>query len=318
MTHPGDGQGGWGGQQGGWGQPQYPPTGGFPAQQPQYPPTGDFPAQQPQYPPTGGFPAQQSQYGGLGVYSGGPPEQPKRPRWPIIVAVVVLVLAAGGATTYFLTRESDDQAVTTSTSKSAPPTSSAPTSSSKAAQTCEPHATGWTCLPVPALSYSYDTPEAWKASKATGLVEGLPDLRLTGVATYGEYDCGGKGYNRGNTGGAVVKQDDAGALAKDVAAKLSAQYYKSGTATVAVGEPRDVTVPGTKVTGVQVDSVITTTGNECLASKGAIKVLVLRGDNGLHLFMTNGDLEGGPASAPKPVPDADLQAMVDSVKPLRG
>jgi hypothetical protein len=305
VTHPGDGQGGWGGQQGGWGQPQYPPTGGFPAQQPQYPPTG-------------GFPAQQSQYGGLGVYSGGPPEKPKRPRWPIIAAVVVLVLAAGGATTYFLTRDSDDRAVTTSTPKSAPPTSTPPTSSSKAADTCEPHAAGWNCLPVPALSYSYDTPEAWKASRAIGLVEGLPDLKLIGVSTYGEYECGGKGYNRGNTGGAIVKSDDAAALAKDVAAKLSAQYYKSGEATVAVGEPRPVTVPNTKVTGFQVDSVITTTGNECLAAKGAIKVLVLKGDNGLHLFMANGDLEGGPASAPKPISDADLQAVVDSVKPLRG
>ena len=305
MTQPGDGQGGWGGQQGGWGQPQYPPTGGFPAQQPQYPPTG-------------GFPAQQSQYGGLGVYSGGPPEKPKRPRWPIIAAVVVLVLAAGGAATYFLTKGSDDQTAAPSPTKSAPTTSDPPTSTSRAAATCDPHAAGWTCQPVPALSYSYDTPDTWKPSKATGLVEGLPDLKLTGISTYGEYQCGGKGYNRGNTGGAVVKSTDANALAKDVATKLSAQYYQSGDATVAVGEPRAVTVPGTKVTGVQVDSVITTTGNACLASKGSIKVLVLQGDSALHLFMANGDLEGGPAEAPKPIPEADLQAMVESVKPLRG
>ncbi|HEX6341801.1 hypothetical protein [Umezawaea sp.] len=293
MTHPGDGQGGWGGQQGGWGQPQYPPT--------------------------GGFPAQQSQYGGLGVFSGGPPEQPKRPRWPIIAAVVVLVLAAGGLTTYFVTRGSDDRAVTTSSTGSAPSTSSsAPTSSSKAAAKCEPHADGWTCVAVPALAYSYDIPKAWKSTKATGSIEGLPDVKLTGVSTYGDYECGGKTYNRGNTGGVVLPQTDAGATAKDVAAKLSAQYYQSGAATVAVSEPRPVTVPNTKVTGVLVDSVITTTGNECLASKGAIKVLVLQGNKNLHLFMANGDLEGGPSSAPAPLTDADLQAMVDSVKPLEG
>jgi hypothetical protein len=33
--------------------------------------------------------------------------------------------------------------------------------------------------------------------------------------------------------------------------------------------------------------------------------------------MANGDLEGGPSSAPAPVSEADLQAMVDSVKPLK-
>ncbi len=306
MTHPGDGQGGWGGQQGGWGQPQYPPTGGFPAQQPQYPPTGGFPAQQ------------QSQYGGLGVFSGGPPEPPKRPRWPIIAAVVLLVLAAGGLTAFLVTRESDDQAVTTSsTSQPASTTSEAPTSSSKAAATCEPHAAEWRCLPVPAVAFSYDSPKTWKTSSTNGFIEGLPDVKMTGITTYGDYECAGKNYNRGNTGGAVVAQADPGAVAKDVADKLSKQYYKSGTATVALSEPRPVTLPNTTVSGFQVDSVITTTGNECLASKGAIKILVLKGSKSLHVFMANGDLEGGPAGAPAPVSDADLQAMVDSVKPLK-
>jgi hypothetical protein len=290
VTHPGDGQGGWGGQQGGWGQPQYPPTGGFPQQQP-------------------------SQYGGLGVFSGGPPEPPKRARWPIIAAVVVLVLAAGGVTAFLLTRKSEEQATTTSSSE-APPTTTAPPSSAAPA-TCEPHASGWKCLPVAALAYSYDAPKAWETSDATGPVEGLPDVKLTGITTYGDYSCGGKSYNRGNTGGAIVVPGDPGTTAKDIAAKLSAQYYKSGSATVAVGEPKPVTVPNSTVTGVQVDSVITTTGNECLASKGTIKILVLKGNKNLHVFMANGDLEGGPANAPAPVSDADLQAMVDSVRPLK-
>lgn len=291
MTHPGDGQGGWGGGQGGWGQPQYPPTGGFPAQQ-------------------------QSQYGGLGVFSGGPPEPPKRPRWPIIALVVVLVLAAGGATAFFLTRESDDQAVTTSSTPK-PTTTTTPPPSSTAPASCEPHAPEWNCLPVVALAFSYDSPKTWQASEGTGLVEGLPDVKLTGITTYGDYSCGGKTYNRGNTGGAVVAQADPAATAKDIAGKLSTQYYKSGSATVALGEPKPVTLPNSTVTGVQVDSVITTTGNECLASKGSVKVLVLQGSKNLHVFMANGDLEGGPSSAPAPVPEADLQAMVDSVKPLK-
>lgn len=283
MTHPGDGQGG-------WGPPQYPPTGGFPQQQ------------------------QPSQYGGLGVFSGGPPEPPKRARWPIIAVVVLFVLVAGGVTTFFLTRKSDNQAVaTSSTSKPAPTTPP----SSTAPATCEPHAAEWKCLPVASLSLSYDVPKTWRASEGTGLVEGLPDVKLIGITTYGDYECGGKTYNRGNTGGAVVAQADPGATAKDIAGKLSAQYYKSGSATVTLSEPRPVTIPNTTVTGVQVDSVITTAGNECLASKGTIKVLVLQGNKNLHVFMANGDLEGGSSSAPAPVPDADLQAMVDSVKPLK-
>jgi hypothetical protein len=43
---------------------------------------------------------------------------------------------------------------------------------------------------------------------------------------------------------------------------------------------------------------------------------VLQGNKGLHVFMANGDLEGGPAT-PAPPTEADLQAMVASVKPLQ-
>lgn len=289
MTHPGDGQGGWGGQQGGWGQPQYPPT--------------------------GGFPQQQSQYGGLGVFSGGPPQPPKRPRWPIIAAVVLLVLVAGGVTAFLVTRKADNQAVTTvSTPKT---TSPDPTTSAKTAAACEAHAAGWNCLKVTALAVSYDAPEAWKPYDFSGPIEGLPDAKLIGITTYGDYDCGGKTYNRGNAGGVLVDKADPGATAKDIAAKLSAQYYKSGTATPAIGEPKPLTIKGTALTGVQVDSVVTTTGNDCLATKGAIKVAVFQGEKNMLVFMSNGDLEGGPSSAPAPVRDSDLQAVIDSIKPLK-
>ncbi|WP_170155854.1 hypothetical protein [Umezawaea tangerina] len=297
MTHPGDGQGGWGGQQGGWGQPSYPQTGGFPQQQ------------------------QQAQYGGLGVYSGGPPQRPNRGPWLVVgIIVAVLVLVGGGLTVFLLNRDPDKGA--------APATSSAPTttsseettkSSAPPAASCEAHAAKWTCVAVKSVGFGYDVPDTWKPATPTsvGVVEGLPDVKLIGLATYGDYKCGGKGYNRGNTGAALLPKGDAGATAKDIATKLSTQYYKSApTSNAVVGEPKEITLPKTTVKGMLVDSVITTSGNNCLATKGSIRVLVLQSTDNLHVFMANGDLEGGATDAPAAVSEADLQAMVDSVKPL--
>jgi hypothetical protein len=301
VTYPGDGQGGWGGQ-GDWGQQSnYPPSGGFPQQQPHQP---------------------QQQYGGLGVFSGGPPEPPKKNKttqWLIIGAVVLLVLVGGGVTAYLVTRTDDKQAVSTSTAP-APASSQQPTTGSSAPKpaACQPHAADWACLPVAQLSYSYDVPKTWKQTSTKAAIDGLPNVELTGISTFGVYNCGGKPYNRGSTGGVVVPQADLGATAKDIATKLSDQYYKpfAPTYSAAIGDPKPVTVPGTNVTGVQVDSVVTTGGNNCLATKGTIKILVLQGNKGLHVFMANGDLEGGPAT-PAPPTEADLQAMVASVKPLQ-
>ncbi|MET1071644.1 MAG: hypothetical protein ABWY11_03250 [Umezawaea sp.] len=302
MTHPGDGQGGWGGQQGGWGQPNYPQTGGFPQQQQQ----------------------QQSQYGGLGVYSGGPPQRPNRGPWLVVgIIVAVLVLVGGGLTVFLLNRDSGSAAgpSKSSTSSAPPTTSSEKTTESTAppASTCDAHASGWTCVPVKSVGFGYDVPESWKPASATSVspVEGVPDLKLIGLATYGDYKCGGKGYNRGNTGAGLLPKGDAGATAKDIATKLSTQYYKSApTSNAVVSDPKEVTLPKTTVKGVLVDSVITTSGNNCLATKGSIRILVLQSADNLHVFMANGDLEGGATDAPAPVSDADLRAMVDSVKPL--
>ncbi|WNV89799.1 hypothetical protein [Umezawaea sp. Da 62-37] len=299
MTHPGDGQGGWGGQQGGWAQPSYPQTGGFPQQQ-----------------------QQQSQYGGLGVYSGGPPpERPNRGPWLVVgVIVAVLLLVGGGLTVFLLNRDSGGEAGPTTSSAPVTTSSEAPTeSSAPPATTCEPHAANWTCVPVKSVGFGYDVPESWKPSSPTGvgIVEGLPDVKLIGLATYGDYKCGGKNYNRGNTGAALLPKGDAGATAKDIATKLSTQYYKSApTSNAVVSDPKEVTVPNTTAKGVLVDSVITTSGNNCLATKGSIRILVLQSADNLHVFMANGDLEGGSADAPAAVAPADLQAMVDSVKPL--
>ena len=309
MTYPGDGQTGWGGQsnqgnQGDWGQqpqPQQPPYGGYPQQQ--------YPQQ--------GF----GSYGGLGVFSGGdePPPREDRTKVWIAVAVAAVVLLAGGLTAFFVTRsgstpvaQTSSSAPTTTTTRSSAPTT---TRTTEAGPSCEAAKRDWNCLPVPALSYSYDVPKGWSPAAGSANVEGLDGVKLTGLTLTGAYDCGGNGFTRGGAGGVVVPAGDLAAVAKDFAQRLGTQFYNSAPRfDVKLGEPKPVKLAG-EVEGVQVDATITTSGDECLATKGMVKVLVLRGDPGFHVFMANGDLEGGPAQ-PAPPTEADLQAMVDSVKPL--
>lgn len=301
MTYPGDGQSGWGGQsgQGGeWGQANYPATGGFPQQQ-----------------------NYGSGYGGLGVFSGGEPEPPKKnSRTGLIIGVVaVVLLIAGGVTAFVVTRPDDQQAVAGSTTGTTSSTATTESSAEQPAAECKSLKDEWTCVPVTELSYSYGVPKGWKTDSGTGKVEGMPGVELTGLTLYGIYQCEGKGYNRGSTGGVVVPQTDLGAVAKDFATKLSDQYYKpyAPTYNAVVSEPKPVQIPfGAKtIEGVQVDSTITTSGSGCLATKGMIKILVLKGSKGFHVFMANGDLEGGPAT-PAVTTEAEMQAMVDSVTPV--
>ncbi|WP_433263884.1 hypothetical protein ACQPZF_33495 [Actinosynnema sp. CS-041913] len=349
MTYPGDGQSGWGGQsgQGDRGQQGQPQQGygqpGYGGQQPDYGQQPNY-GQQPGYgqPGYGGQPDYGQQpgygqpgygdqqygggYGGLGVFSGGdePPPKSNAKLW-LIVGVVVLVLVGGGLTAFLVTRSdgtenlanSGTQSPTTTSTSAAKPT----TTTKSGTPTCKAGKADWNCLAVESLSYSYDVPRSWSPNPGSADITGLPDVKLTGLTVYGVYECGGARYNRGSTGGAVVAQSDLPAVAKNFAQKLGTQYYNSGkTADVKLSEPKPVKVPNgsrPEIEGVQVDATITTSGNDCLAGKGMVKILVLKGSTGFHVFMANGDLEGGPAD-PKPVAEADLQAMVDSVKPLAG
>lgn len=301
MTYPGDGQSGWGGQpnQGDWGRQDQ----GYPQQV--------FPQNY------GGS------YGGLGVFSGGdePPPRKSRTKLWLAIGAVVVVLVGGGVTAYVLTRPDDQVPIaqnttsSTATTTTKPSTTAKSTPSSAPPPSCEAAKQGWNCLPVPSLSYSYDVPKGWTPVNSSAPVEGIADVKLIGLTVTGAYDCDGREFTRGGAGGVVVPQTDLTAVAKDFAQKLATQYYKSAPKSeVELGEPKPVTVAG-NIEGVQVDAVATTSGDECLATKGVVKVLVLKGDRGFHVFMANGDLEGGPAE-PKPPTDADLQAMVDSVKPL--
>ncbi|MEV0682051.1 hypothetical protein AB0I60_36570 [Actinosynnema sp. NPDC050436] len=333
-----------------YGQPQYGQPGyGQPDQQPQYgqpgygppdqqaqygqPPYGQ-PDQQAQYgqPPYGQqqYGQQQQQYGGyggLGVFSGGEGPPPKKGNAKIWIAVAVVVLLLGGGITAFLLVQGKDSETVANTSTPAPstttpkPTTTTTPKSGTGNATCKASKPDWNCLAVESLFSSYEVPKAWAPSPNSAAVDGMKDVKLTGLTVYGNYDCGGSRYNRGSTGGVVVPPGDSTATAKDFAQKLGTQYYSSGKSIdVKLSEPKAVKVPNgdkAEIEGVQVDATITTTGSECLATKGMVKVLVLKGSTGSLVFMANGDLEGGPAE-PKPPTEADLQAVVDSVKPLAG
>ncbi|GAA0230930.1 hypothetical protein GCM10010492_31910 [Saccharothrix mutabilis subsp. mutabilis] len=351
MTYPGDGQSNWGGQsgQGDWGQqnqgyPQQGYGGSYDPQQQQYgqqqpqqygqqpgygaPYGGDPYGQQPGYPY--GDPQQQQQfggYGGLGVFSGGeePPKKSGAKVW-IAVAAAVVVLVGGGLTAFFLTRPDDAQQTNVAQNSSEPatttttkPSTTSSTKPSTAGSSCKASKADWNCLAVENLHYSYDVPKTWTPAAGSAKFQTIPDLALTGLTLFGKYDCQGGGYNRGATGGAVLPSGDMAAVAKDLAEKIGAEYYSSGkTRDIKLTEPKALKIPnnnGGQIDAVQVDATITTTGSECLATKGMVKILILKSTKGLHVFMANGDLEGGPAE-PKPPTEADLQAMVDSVKPL--
>lgn len=314
MTYPGGGQGGWNDQQG-WGQGGDHSSGGY--QVGGHPQTGGFP-QQGGFPDQGGFPQQgYGQYGGLGVYGGFDSEPPKSKKklWLALGAVVLVLLAGGGLTWFLISRNSGDPgAQNPSTSASAPPQ----------ATTGPCKNDGMQCVET-SLGYNYEVPKSWDVvSDARIPIDKYPGIALSGVTTYGDYDCEGKAFTKGTNGGALLPKADINQTATDFTKAVATQFYASGgEPQVALTQPKAVKIQHTQkdgkkvvVEGVQVDATVTQTANKCLASKGVVKVVVLNGSNRLHVLVVNGDLEGGGGGTTPPLPkETELQKMVDSLVP---
>lgn len=315
MTYPGGGgQGGWN-EQPGWGQQQGDhPSGGYPTGGYQ---TGGY--QTGGYPETGGFPQQGGAYGGLGVYGGfdqEPPKKSKKTLWLVLSTVVLVLLAGGGVTWFLLSGKSKDDPVAQNTGASNPPSSAKQTTGA-----CKNAA--MQCVQT-SLGYVYEVPKNWEQiSDARIKIEKVPGVQLSGVTTYGDYNCENNGYTKGTNGGALLDKGDINQVASDFAKAVATQFYSSGSdAKVELGQPKKVQIPHTQkdgkkvvVAGVQVDATVTQSANKCLASKGMVKVLLLDGSSKLHALVVNGDLEGG-GGGDKPLPkEADLQKMIDSVVP---
>ncbi|NGY57566.1 hypothetical protein G7043_01330 [Lentzea sp. NEAU-D13] len=321
MTYPGGGQGGWNDQQG-WGQQQgdY-PSGGYPSggyQTGGYPQTGGFP-QQGGYPQTGGFPQQgQGGYGGLGVYGGfgdEPPKKSKKTLW-LVLGAVVLVLLVGGGLTWLLLSRSDN-----TNSQTGPST---PTSASSQPTDGPCKDDGMQCVQT-GLGFNYEVPKSWDVlADAKVGVEKFPGISLSGITSYGDYQCEGKDFTKGTTGGTLLPKGDINKTATDFTKAVAVQFYSSGgEPKVEVSQPKVVKIQHTQKTGekvvvegVQVDATVTQSASKCLASKGMLKVVVLNGSSKLHVLMVNGDLEGGGGGNNPPLPkEAELQKMIDSLVP---
>jgi len=307
VTYPGGGgQGGWNDQQQGWGQQQ-----------------GDYSSggyQVGGHPQTGGFPQQgYGQYGGLGVYGGFDNEPPKnrKPLWLVISTVVLVLLLAGGGVTWFvLSRDKSDQ--------NAQPTPSTPTSTSAQPTTGACRNEGVQCVQT-SLGYNYEVPKNWDlVPEAKIPIEKYPGIALTGVSTYGDYECEGKSFTKGTNGGTLLPKGDMNQTASDFAKAVATQFYSAGSdPQVALAQPKPVKIQHTQkdgqkvvVEGVQVDATVTQSASKCLASKGVVKVVLLNGSSKLHVLVVNGDLEGGGGGTDKPLPkESDLQKMIDSLVP---
>ncbi|MGW6932029.1 hypothetical protein ACWGE0_18390 [Lentzea sp. NPDC054927] len=322
MTYPGGGgQGGWNDQQG-WGQQQGDhPSGGYPSggyQTGGYPQTGGFP-QQGGFPQTGGFPQQgQGGYGGLGVYGGfdnEPPKKSNKTLWLVLGAVVLVLLVGGGLTWLLVSRSNKTDAQTD-------PSTSTSTSAQATTGPCKDD--GMQCVET-GLGFNYEVPKSWDAlPEAKIAVEKFQGISLSGITSYGDYQCEGKDFTKGTNGGTLLPKGDINQTATDFAKAMAVQYYSSGgEPKVTVSPPKAVKIQHTQkdgkkvvVEGVQVDATVTQSASKCLASKGLLKVVVLNGSNKLHVLVVNGDLEGGGGGTNPPLPkETELQKMIDSLVP---
>jgi hypothetical protein len=255
---------------------------------------------------------------------GGEPPRQGRNLVMIFSIVAIVVIIAAVVTIVLLNRGSSEPVAqnttpANSTSSSAPPaTSKSGTSTSKAADSLQPRNPGWTVIKNDKAKLIYEVPPAWTPLPSGTLSpKTLPDATIYFPAALGNYQCEGKGYSRGGLGGGTIAKADPAQAATNIAKAFGADLYSSGTATVETTAPKTVTnmagPNGKQLSGAQVDAFVTVTGNNCLATKGKVSVLVVDNGSDLSFLMVNGDMAGGPAT-PAPPSELDLQKIIDTTR----
>lgn len=279
---------------------------------------------------------QPSSYQGLGYYQqpGEPP--PRKPKNLVMIfSIIAIVLIVGAVVTIvLLNRDSGSPSAnnntttppaTPSSSTSVPklPSSSLPKPSGTQGNGLTPRNAGWTVIKNDKAKLLYEIPPSWKPLPDASLTpSATPDVTMYYPAGVGDYQCQGKGYNRGGIGAGTVPKGDMGQLAAKLANSFGADFYSSGNGVPTAGAPQTVTsvqdASGKPLNAVQVDATVTASGNPCLATKGKVSVLVIdNGTSNYQFMVVNGDVEGGPADQPPP-PDADLRKIMDSVREYPG
>jgi hypothetical protein len=258
----------------------------------------------------------QSSYQGLGYYQ--PPEPPRKGKnLPMILSIVAIVVIIGAVVAIVLVNRGGSTPEAQNTPTPTTESSSPPPSSSTKADPLKPRNAGWSVIKNEKAQLIYEVPPTWAVVPNGSLsTKAMPSVVMSSPATIGSYQCENNKYTRGGLGAGSVAKSDLAKAATDIAKAFGADFYSSGTATVQAAEPKQVThkdVNGKSVKGVQVDAIITTTGNNCLATKGKVSVLVLDPGEDYQFFVVNGDLEGGPAT-PAPPTEAELQKIVDNAR----
>lgn len=257
----------------------------------------------------------QSSYQGLGYYP-----QPQPPRkgknLVMILSIVAIVVIIAAVVTIVLVNRDGSAPVAQQTTP-APVTQPTSGSSVPKNDSLKPRNAGWTVIKNEKARLIYEVPPTWAVAPNASIAnEKLPDVTLSSPAALSSYTCENNKFSRGGLGAGSVAKTDVAKQATEIAKTFGAQFYASATATVQTADPKQVThkdVDGKAVKGAQVDATITTTGNNCLATKGKVSVLVLDPGSDLQFLVVNGDLEGGPAT-PVPPKEADLQKIVDSAR----
>lgn len=253
------------------------------------------------------------QYQGLGYFPQPGSEPPrKRGRTAVILAIAALVVIVGAVVTIVLVNGSSDEPQAQPQTSTRPPETTASTTAQ-----LEPRNAGWSVIKNERAALIYEVPPAWTpAPGGTVNSRTMPDVVLYFPATLASYQCEGKQFSRGGLGGGTLEKTDLTEAAAKLAKTLGEEFYGSASPTVQVGEPKQVnakTTEGKAIKAVQVDAVVTTAGNTCMAEKGKVSVLVLEAPDSYSFLLVNTDLAGGPA-APPPPDEAETQEIIDSVR----
>jgi hypothetical protein len=162
-----------------------------------------------------------------------------------------------------------------------------------------PAVPGWHTVVNQDAHLVYDVPPDWRevGDPVAGAADAAP---LAGHANAPEYTCQNSPYSRGLVGSTSIGADSDPATSAGLFAKQYADVlYHSAQATTQLGQPRQVQQQGR--TAFLVDAIVTTTGSQCLASKGQVTVLAIdsKADGQVvQIVVINVDLEGGPATPP--------------------
>ncbi|GAA2985448.1 hypothetical protein [Actinokineospora diospyrosa] len=256
-------------------------------------------------------------YQGLGFYPG--PPKPDRRKLVIIVSVAAILLVVGAVVAVvLLQRQSSTPALPTDTTTTTT-TTSATTTSRKTTTTTSKQA--GRVVENDTAKISYAVPDTWTPIESSQpfTLKSLPGVAIDHLVGLTSYDCGGKNYSRGVVGGGKVAKGELNQRATEIATAFGKEFYSGGTAVdVVAGTPRAITVTGAddkNYKGVRVEATVTSAGDQCLAGKGKLVIVLLEDETDLRLLVVNGDTEGGPATPP-PAKDADLASIADSVRPL--